>query len=75
MPPRRGHAGRDALMAGLPVLEYDAEGHVVSANAPALAALGLGAEDIVGKHHRRLIEAEFVRTKAFATPGPRRCRV
>jgi methyl-accepting chemotaxis protein len=62
----RARGQLDALMAGLPVLEYDAEGHVVSANAPALAALGLGAEDVVGKHQKRLMDGEFVRTRAFA---------
>lgn len=62
----RANAQLEALMSGLPVLEYDSDGHVITSNAPALAALGFAADDVVGKHHRRLMEPEFARKKSFA---------
>jgi methyl-accepting chemotaxis protein len=62
----RANAQLEALMSGLSVLEYDSDGHVITSNAPALAALGFAADDVVGKHHRRLMEPEFARTKSFA---------
>jgi methyl-accepting chemotaxis protein len=55
----------DALVSGLAVIEYDPEGHVLSANGAALAALGQAADAIVGTHHRRLMDAEFARSKVF----------
>lgn len=55
----------DALLSGLPVIEYDVEGHVLTANGSALAALGLGPEEITGKHLRRLTDAEFSRSRPF----------
>ncbi len=55
----------DAVYGGLPVLEYDLEGHVVSANAAMLDALGETAEEVGGKHSRRLLDAEFARMPRF----------
>jgi methyl-accepting chemotaxis protein len=55
----------EALRAVVPVIEYDPEGHVTMANAPMLAALGRAAEDVIGKHQRRLMDAEFVRAQGF----------
>jgi methyl-accepting chemotaxis protein len=56
----------EALSAAVPVVEYDLEGHVIMANEPMLSALGRSAEDVIGKHQKRLMDAEFVRGSAFA---------
>ena len=56
----------DAIRASVAMVEYDLEGHVVTANEAALSALGHEMEDLVGKHHRRILDGEFQRTPAFA---------
>jgi methyl-accepting chemotaxis protein len=55
----------DAVYAGVSILEYDPEGHVVRASGAMLDALGQSAEDLGGKHNRRLLDAEFARTPGF----------
>lgn len=55
----------DALYSGFPIIEYDLEGHVLTANPAMLEQLGLSLEDLGGKHSRRLLDAEFARAQHF----------
>ncbi|MCW7537880.1 PAS domain-containing methyl-accepting chemotaxis protein [Aquabacterium sp. A7-Y] len=59
----------DALWAGVArshaVIEFDLEGRILQANAPALQMLGYAAEELVGRLHRVLCEEEFTRSQAY----------
>ena len=64
---RSAHSQRlvDAVTGALPLVEYDLEGHVANANALMSGLLGLDQGDLIGKQHQRIIDAEFVRGRAF----------
>jgi methyl-accepting chemotaxis protein len=48
------------------VIEFDLDGHVLTANENFLDALGYRLEDIRGKHHRMFCEPDYVASTAYA---------
>ena len=57
----------DAMWNAALIVEFDLEGHVLTANERAQEAFGLKHDEIVGKHQKRIFEAEFVRGSSFTT--------
>ncbi len=48
------------------IIEFDIDGTIVRANDNFLSALDYKPEDIVGKHHRMFVDAEYARSAAYA---------
>ena len=46
-------------------IEFDLGGHVMSANSNFCTLMGYRSEEIVGKHHRMFVEAEFARADEY----------
>ena len=49
----------DAINRCQAVIEFQADGTVVRANANFLQAMGYGADEVVGQHHRMFVDAEY----------------
>ena len=55
----------EAIWNAALIVEFDLEGHVLTANQRAQEALRQKHEELVGKHQKRLFEPEFVRSTGF----------
>jgi methyl-accepting chemotaxis protein len=55
----------DALDKSLAMIEFDAKGTILSANANFCEALGYEAREIVGKHHSMFVEPEYAASQAY----------
>ena len=47
------------------VIEFDLQGHVLTANSNFLGVLGYSLEEIAGKHHSIFCEPDYVRSAAY----------
>ena len=47
------------------VIEFDLDGTILSANENFCAALGYSAEDVVGKHHRIFVDADYANSAEY----------
>ncbi|MDW6005116.1 methyl-accepting chemotaxis protein [Vibrio mangrovi] len=54
-----------ALLRSTAVIEFDLEGHVLTANENFLRAMGYTKEQIVGKHHRIFCEPELYNSSEY----------
>ena len=54
-----------AIDRALAVIEFDLEGHVLTANANFLALMGYELSEIVGRHHRIFCDPEYVKTEDY----------
>ncbi len=55
----------DAVGKAQAVIEFELDGTVVTANENFLSALGYQLEEIVGKHHRIFVDAEYAKSKEY----------
>lgn len=55
-----------AIQAVQAVIEFDLEGHVLTANANFLHATGYRLEEIQGQHHRMFVDAATLHSSAYA---------
>lgn len=58
-------AKNDAINRSQAVIEFNLDGHVVSANENFLAALGYSLDEIVGKHHSLFCESDYADSNAY----------
>jgi methyl-accepting chemotaxis protein len=56
----------DAIDKAQAMIEFDLAGHVLTANANFLAAMGYGLEEIQGRHHRMFCEDSYTSSPAYA---------
>lgn len=56
----------DAIGRSQAVVEFDLQGHVLSANAHFLQLTGYRLDEIVGRHHRLFCDAEDARSESYA---------
>jgi methyl-accepting chemotaxis protein len=56
----------DALHRALAVIEFDRNGHVLSANANFCALLDYPLSDLKGKHHSLFVDPEYARSVDYA---------
>ncbi|WP_456269604.1 PAS domain S-box protein [Kushneria sp. AK178] len=47
------------------VIEFDLQGHILSANDNFLAAVGYRASDIIGEHHRMFCDPEYAQSDEY----------
>jgi methyl-accepting chemotaxis protein len=55
----------DAIHRTQAVIEFDLDGHVLSANALFLSAFGYRPDEIIGKHHRMFCKPELARSQDY----------
>lgn len=55
----------DALDKSLAMIEFDAKGTILAANANFCEALGYEPREIVGKHHSLFLEPEYAASQAY----------
>lgn len=55
----------DALDESLAMIEFDAKGTILAANANFCEALGYQAQEILGKHHSLFLEPEYAASQAY----------
>ena len=55
----------DALDKSLAMIEFDAKGTILAANANFCKALGYQAQEILGKHHSLFLEPEYAASQAY----------
>ncbi len=55
-----------AVNATLVNIEFDMKGNIVTANDNFLDEMGYGLRDIVGKHHKILVDAEYARSREYS---------
>ena len=55
----------DALDRSLAMIEFDAKGTILAANANFCRALGYEAREIIGKHHSLFLEPEYAQSQAY----------
>ncbi len=55
----------DAVRKAMAVIEFHADGTVITANENFQSATGFSLDDIVGKHHRQFMFAEDAATEAY----------
>jgi len=55
----------DALGASLAMIEFDAKGNILAANANFCKALGYEEREIVGKHHSMFVDPQYVSSQAY----------
>ena len=58
-------ATRAALDRSLAIIEFDLDGHVITANANFLATLGYDLSEIQGRHHSLFVAAGDAETEAY----------
>jgi methyl-accepting chemotaxis protein len=56
----------DAIDASYAYIEFDLNGHVLSANKNFLQCMGYRSEEVVGQHHRMFVEPAITSTAAYA---------
>ena len=56
----------DAIRRSQAVIEFTLEGEVMYANDNFLAAMGYSLNEILGKHHRMFVDADYSRTQEYA---------
>ena len=60
------HASKlDALDRSRAVVEFDLDGHVLKANANFLTLMGYSEDELIGEHHRRLCDLEYVQSQDY----------
>lgn len=55
----------DTVWKSEAVIEFDLNGNVLDANQNFLAAMGYGLSEIVGRHHRQFVAANFANSAAY----------
>ena len=55
----------DALSRAQAVIEFDPDGHILSANENFLASTGYRAEEIAGKHHAMFCTPDYAQSQAY----------
>ena len=55
----------DALDRAQAVIEFTTDGHVITANANFLAAMGYALDDIKGRHHRLFCDPAYAQSDAY----------
>ena len=58
-----------ALDKSLAIIEFDAKGTVLTANANFCRLLGYAPEEIVGKHHSIFVDADYARSAEYRSSG------
>ena len=56
----------EAINAAFAYIEFDSDGHVLSANDLFLDCMGYELEEIAGKHHRQFVEAGYASSNDYA---------
>ena len=56
----------EAINAAFAYIEFDSDGHVLSANNLFLDCMGYELEEIAGKHHRQFVEASYASSDKYA---------
>ncbi|CAN5653189.1 methyl-accepting chemotaxis protein [soil metagenome] len=56
----------DALSRALAIIEFDAEGKILTANENFCSALGYDLSEIQGQHHRMLVDPAYARSPEYA---------
>ena len=56
----------EAINAAFAYIEFDSNGHVLSANNLFLDCMGYELEEIAGKHHRQFVEAGYASSDKYA---------
>ena len=56
----------EAINAAFAYIEFDSDGHVLSANDLFLDCMGYELEEIAGKHHRQFVEAGYASSDKYA---------
>ncbi len=55
----------NAISRAQGVIEFTIDGEIITANANFLTALGYTLEEIQGKHHRMLVDAEYAQSADY----------
>lgn len=55
----------DAVWRGVPIAEYDSDGHFISASDPMETLLAASSGDLSGKKMQRFMDAEFAKSAEF----------
>ena len=55
----------DAMSKSQAIIEFDLDGHVLTANSNFLATMGYELSEIVGKHHRMFVESSYAVTPEY----------
>ncbi len=71
--PNLGKSGQTAELLALKeavdrtqaVIEFDPSGHVLSANANFLKAMGYGLDEVKGQHHRLFVDPDYAESEAY----------
>ena len=56
----------EAINAAFAYIEFDSDGHVLSANDLFLDCMGYELEEIAGKHHRQFVEPGYASSDKYA---------
>lgn len=59
------HAAILALQKHVPCIEFTPDGHIISANALFLAALGYSVQKVVGQHHRIFCDRDYTHSHNY----------
>lgn len=55
----------NALNRSMAVIEFDLQGHILTANENFLSALGYRLDEIVGKHHRLFVDNSYAQSAEY----------
>ncbi|OXX48758.1 hypothetical protein B9J93_04045, partial [Vibrio sp. V17_P4S1T151] len=56
----------DSIKRTMAYIEFDPQGHILTASSSFLQVLGYSLSEVVGQHHRMFCESEFVNAPQYS---------